>query len=384
MKIILFDLISTQDTVNGGSEYTKKILNEILLYSNNIKIIGLYDSYLRECSSEKQQIIQSGGEIVDIRKYNLSIDIIIKEYEVNLLFIGILQRYFFYDLSKINCQTIVVMHDVGDLENAYNGIYKFYPQTPMSFKSKIRSFIKKSSDLEKYYMLKNKYSKVIPFLVKKNVKIVTVSNHSLKTIYYFFSELRNKNIDVLYPPLKTTVVKGYIENTLLKKYLESNRKYFLVISAHRTDKNAITVYKAFKEFVKEYSDVDLLCVGGNFICKNCINLPLLSSSDLENAYKYAYAFIYPSLQEGFGYPPLEAMKYDVPIICSNVCSMPEIYGESVHYFSPFYANDLFNKMIYVIENRDSLIDKMYLRRNFIMSKQSKDLELLISYIVNNE
>ena len=78
------------------------------------------------------------------------------------------------------------------------------------------------------------------------------------------------------------------------------------------------------------------------------------------------------------------MKYDVPIICSNVCSMPEIYGESVHYFSPFYANDLFNKMIYVIENRDSLIDKMYLRRNFIMSKQSKDLELLISYIVNNE
>lgn len=384
MKIILFDLISTQDIVNGGSEYTKKVLRECLSYSKSVKIIGLYDSFLRDCINEKQLIIQNGGEIVDIRNYNLSIDLIVKEYNIDLFFIGILQRYLSYNLNNINCSSIVIIHDVGDLENSFNGIYKFYPQMPMSFKSKIRSFFKRTAELDKYYIIKRKYLNIVSFLAKKNVKIITVSNHSLNTIRFFFNELRNKDIDVLYPPLKTCVVKNSIENVTLKKYLRTNRKYFLVISAHRTDKNAIIVYKAFKEFVKENLDVDLLCVGGCYICDNCINLPLLSSSDLEYVYKHAYAFIYPSLQEGFGYPPLEAMKYDVPTICSNVCSMPEIYGDSVLLFSPFYANDLYNKMVAIIENRNSIISTIHQKRDYIISKQKKDLETLISYIIENE
>ena len=47
------------------------------------------------------------------------------------------------------------------------------------------------------------------------------------------------------------------------------------------------------------------------------------------------AFLFPSLMEGFGIPPLEALYYNVPIIISDTSSLPEIYEDCAHYIDPF-------------------------------------------------
>ena len=60
----------------------------------------------------------------------------------------------------------------------------------------------------------------------------------------------------------------------------------------------------------------------------------LSASDLEGLYEAATCFVYPSLQEGFGLPVLEAMRRGTPVACSNTSSMPEVGGEAVLYFDP--------------------------------------------------
>ena len=52
-------------------------------------------------------------------------------------------------------------------------------------------------------------------------------------------------------------------------------------------------------------------------------------------YKFASAFIYPSLYEGFGIPPLEAMSFDCPVVCSGVSSIPEVVGEAAELFDPY-------------------------------------------------
>ena len=49
---------------------------------------------------------------------------------------------------------------------------------------------------------------------------------------------------------------------------------------------------------------------------------------LTNLYKNAAAFVYPSLYEGFGLPPLEAMSLGCPVICSNLSSLPEVVGNA--------------------------------------------------------
>ena len=60
----------------------------------------------------------------------------------------------------------------------------------------------------------------------------------------------------------------------------------------------------------------------------------LSEPELEGLYQAATCFVYPSLQEGFGLPVLEAMRRGTPVACSNTSSMPEVGGEAVLYFDP--------------------------------------------------
>lgn len=55
---------------------------------------------------------------------------------------------------------------------------------------------------------------------------------------------------------------------------------------------------------------------------------------LADLYGLATAFIYPSLYEGFGIPPLEAMSFDCPVVCSNTSSIPEVVGDAGEYFTP--------------------------------------------------
>ena len=67
-----------------------------------------------------------------------------------------------------------------------------------------------------------------------------------------------------------------------------------------------------------------------------------SGSDRELAARYqaATAFIYPSKYEGFGLPPLEAMSYGCPVVCSNAGAIPEVVGDAGVYFDPDNPEEL--------------------------------------------
>lgn len=64
----------------------------------------------------------------------------------------------------------------------------------------------------------------------------------------------------------------------------------------------------------------------------CILLSKRSPTDIEYVYKNAYALVYPSYSERFGYPPIEAMKHGTPILSASVCSMPEVLKDAAYIF----------------------------------------------------
>jgi len=66
----------------------------------------------------------------------------------------------------------------------------------------------------------------------------------------------------------------------------------------------------------------------------------LPANDLEGLYHAATCFVFPSLQEGFGLPVLEAMRRGTPVACSNTSSMPEVGGEAVLYFDPLDTDSI--------------------------------------------
>ena len=372
MTRILFDIISIQGSINGGAEFTFRVLEELITLKN-IQIVGLYDSNIDFIGRKIDFYRKNLYDIIDINKYKNISDIIEKEY-IDTFFIGIAQRYFNYNLKNIFCKTIIVIHDIGDIETYDNKISMLWKKEKR-FQIKLLPHKTKKSPFDNY-------QKLICFCEQSNVDITTVSDYSRSSILYYFPQLSSKKIDILYPPMRKITIGKSIENETLKHFLLKKQSYFLLLNIHRKDKNAQMVLEVFKRFVSEYNSYLVTTGGGDKMFPQHINLPLLSPSDLGHVYKNAYALIFPSLQEGFGYPPLEAMEYGVPVISSNVCSMPIVLSNSALMFSPFYKNDLFMKLKMLGENYSFYKEQASIGYQTVTQKQQNDFQTLIKKIIN--
>ena len=117
---ILFDFISIQGYLNGGAEHTKRIFKELLSYKDII-FEGLYDSSLNFIENEFNIYSKCISKWVDIKQISNIGDYIYKN-NIDIFYIGIFQRYWNISLDKIDCKTIVFIHDVSDLEIYNNGL----------------------------------------------------------------------------------------------------------------------------------------------------------------------------------------------------------------------------------------------------------------------
>ncbi len=79
-------------------------------------------------------------------------------------------------------------------------------------------------------------------------------------------------------------------------------------------------------------------------------------------YVFSEMLVFPSLYEGFGLPPLEAMASGIPVASSSAASLPEVCGEAVHYFDPFNPAEMAEKIVDVIQ--DGALRKKLIRKGF--------------------
>lgn len=137
---------------------------------------------------------------------------------------------------------------------------------------------------------------------------------------------------------------------------EIEKPFFLYVGARAGYKNFALVLQAFANLAKTDKDTALVCFGGpSFQTTDLEDFRRLglgnrvhrvSGNDelLSQYYRNALALIYPSLYEGFGIPPLEAMGQGCPVIASNASSIPEVVGNAGILFDPFNLEALENAM----------------------------------------
>ena len=136
----------------------------------------------------------------------------------------------------------------------------------------------------------------------------------------------------------------------LQEIETTTRPFILYVGLREGYKNFEGLLKAYSESQILKNDYDLVCFGGtpfnnteheiiDSLGLNSNSVRHASGSDdkLASYYRAARAFVFPSLYEGFGIPPLEAMHYGCPVACSNISSIPEVVGDAGLYFDP---NDL--------------------------------------------
>ena len=383
---ILIDFIPFQHLkgVSGAASFTKAVYDELFMHiPEGTNVFAVYDSNLPiggryDC---QKMATKWAVQLTDIGTQSLSS--IVCDQHIDVFFLSIGQLYNRYDLTGIHCKIVMFIHDIFDAERTDNLIDATIHDSITESKW---NWIKRLANIftgRGKHIVEKKYSRIIPLYAAENTVAYTVSYYSRNSLRYYFPEIK-KDIKVCYSPLKTVNRLADIENDALKKFLATGKKYLLMVSANRVEKNAATVIKVFNRISQEHPDLCLLTLKYGFtVGPNHIDIAYLSDSDLEYAYEHALALLFPSYFEGFGYPPVEAMKYGTPVIVSNVTSISEVVGNSGIYFSPFYPADLYRAINSLLEKAPDA-SKLLNRYEEVRASQQAHLKSLIEDLLTTK
>lgn len=201
------------------------------------------------------------------------------------------------------------------------------------------------------------YKSLFFFTSKISKKILTISEFSTKELIKYL-KVKTEKLGFI------TEGKEHFENVkenneVLNKFNLTKDKYVFAVSSLNPNKNFEALVKA-TEYLQN-QDFEVVIAGGtdpkvfgstNIESNNVKYLGYITDEDLKGLYKNAGCFVFPSVYEGFGLPPLEAMSVGCPVLVSEVGPMPEVGGDASLYFDPYNPEELANKIQMVMKNED--------------------------------
>ena len=245
------------------------------------------------------------------------------------------------------------------------------------------------------------YKKFFPKFARKAKKIITVSEFSKQDIIDNYKVEPDK-IEVVYnganegfKPLSEE------EKTEIRNQYTAGYQYFMFVGSLHPRKNLARLFPAYDLFKERTgSDVKLLIVGEKRWWTEPIQRAYeamkhkddvvfvghLQMDELHRVTAAALASVYVSYFEGFGIPIVEAYKCDVPVVTSNVTSMPEVAGDAALLVDPFDIESIAGALELVMDEnvRNSLIEKGCVRRNdFSWDKAAEGWWRVITKFDNN-
>lgn len=217
--------------------------------------------------------------------------------------------------------TLLVIHDLG---------FEAYPEHTPPLVSKY-------------------YRRFTPLFAHKAKLIVTVSEFSKKDIVKRYKIEPSKIVVAYNGANEKFIPLNATEKEEIKQKYSSGYKYFLYVGSIHPRKNIQNLLVAFDAAKKTLNSEYKLLIAGRMAWKteetkaiydkmqfsrDVIFTGHLQADELTKVMGAAEAFVFPSLFEGFGIPVLEARYCNVPVICSNRSSIPEVAGEKAIYFDP--------------------------------------------------
>lgn len=228
------------------------------------------------------------------------------------------------------------------------------------------------------------YKKTALPAAKRSARIVTPSQWAKKQINHF-THIPNDKLAVIYEGPKTLDTSKAINADVLFNSLQlSSGNYILHVGSMFKRKNIPALIQAFNQIKKTgYSELKLVLAGTLSVnnlesdhvlitdtintCqlnKDVVLTGYLADELLGKLYDNALLYVFPSINEGFGIPVLEAFSHNLPVLVANNTCLPEVGSNAVLQFDPFDINDMAEKI-------KSVLDDKELRKDMIVKGQKR-------------
>jgi len=229
------------------------------------------------------------------------------------------------------------------------------------------------------------YNKKFRYACQKADKIIAISKQTKHDIIRYY-KINPEKIEVVYQSCDPIYYKkcSSQKKELVRKKYNLPSQYILNVGTVEKRKNILSAIKAIK-FGK--INTPLVIVGrktsyqkeiDRFIDENNLKNKIIFIEnvdflDLPAIYQMSCLFVYPSIFEGFGIPIIEAINSKVPVITSNVSSLPEAGGKNSIYVEPYNIEQIAEAIKKILDNetlKNEMIEKSY---NFIQKFRGQNI-----------
>jgi len=211
--------------------------------------------------------------------------------------------------------------------------------------------------------------------------VITATSYGKKQIAHFMRIPANKLIVVPDGPKRVNYHHDDVKVQILQSFSLTLSKYILHVGSMFKRKNIPVLIYAFSKIKKiGYPELKLVLAGSlmtnnlsdnghelilqaiesNGLQSEVIITGYLTDQELGQLYQNALLYVFPSLNEGFGLPVLEAFEHNLPVLVSNNTCLPEVGGDAVLQFDPFDVDTVFTAIKTVLDNpelRKEMISK---------------------------
>lgn len=197
--------------------------------------------------------------------------------------------------------------------------------------------------------------------LKKAKRIIAVSKSTRRDLINLDSRISDKirvvsnGVSESFKPISKDRIYPFLKNKGLDRYI-------LYVGNRKPHKNLSNVLSAFSTIQDKFQDLKLVVIGERIsestengkknLMNGVVDVGYVNDDELSLYYNGAEVFLFPSLYEGFGFPPLEAMACGTPVITSNTSSLPEIVNDAGIMINPDNTKEIIDALIGLLKNND--------------------------------